>query len=109
VCPLALSEYNRARYRHNPAFRLAQINRVRAARGMPLAPSLDAIRINIPQCDCPHVTKRQDATERKTQVIAAYQAGHSSRAVAAQFGIADAYVRQIVKRAGVARPRGKRT
>jgi hypothetical protein len=43
-CPIAFSEYNRARYRSNPAYRLDCINRTRARRGQPLVADLAAVK-----------------------------------------------------------------
>jgi hypothetical protein len=47
MCPLARSAYNRKRYRDNPAYRLDCINRTRARRGLPPAPSLAEAKVRI--------------------------------------------------------------
>lgn len=42
--PAAISEYERNRYRRDPAYRLKRINHTRRLRGRPLVESLDEIR-----------------------------------------------------------------
>lgn len=42
--PAAISAYERARYRDDPAYRLRRINHTRALRGRPLVDSLDQVR-----------------------------------------------------------------
>ena len=42
--PAAISEYERDRYRRDPAYRLKRINHTRAMRGRPMVDSLDEIR-----------------------------------------------------------------
>lgn len=44
---MAQSEYHRALYRRNPAYRLNAINRVRRARGRPEVRSLDEVKTRI--------------------------------------------------------------
>jgi hypothetical protein len=41
--PLEISQYERARYRRDPEYRLKRINHTRALRGRPLVASLDEI------------------------------------------------------------------
>lgn len=45
--PQAISEYERARYRSAPAYRLRRINHTRARRGQPLVASLDEVNLRI--------------------------------------------------------------
>ncbi len=45
--PQAISEYERARYRNDPAYRLRRINHSRARTGMPLVSSLDEVNLRI--------------------------------------------------------------
>lgn len=54
----------------------------------------------------PAMTNRERG-ERQRRIVAAYEAGASSRALAQQFGLRDGWVRQIVKLYGVARPVGR--
>lgn len=42
--PAAISQYERDRYRRDPAYRLKRINHTRALRGQPPVDSLDQVR-----------------------------------------------------------------
>ncbi len=55
----------------------------------------------------PPILTRTDRSERHKRIVAVYQQGHSSRAVAARFGLNDSHVRAIVRLYGVARPVGR--
>lgn len=48
-----------------------------------------------------------DRAHRHKRIVAAYQCGASSRAVAEMFGMNDSHVRSIVRLYGVARPGGR--
>lgn len=52
---------------------------------------------------------RGDREYRRERMIAAYQRGASSRAVACQFGMSCGYVREIMRNGGVARRPGAPT
>ena len=46
--PAAISQYERDRYRRDPAYRLKRINHTRALRGRPTVTSLDEVRLRGP-------------------------------------------------------------
>ena len=48
-----------------------------------------------------------DRAVRHQRIAATYQAGHSSRSVAAMFGMNDSHVRAIARLYGIARPVGR--
>ena len=50
---------------------------------------------------------RIDRAERHRRIVAAYQSGASSRAVADWFGMNDSHVRYVLRLYGVARPGGR--
>lgn len=56
--------------------------------------------IEVPGRDEPKPRKRKIPAERKTEVVAAYQAGHSNADMKFMFGVSDGVIRQIVRRAG---------
>lgn len=50
---------------------------------------------------------RGDRAYRHEKIVAAYQRGLSSRAVASAFGMSGGHVRSIIREAGVSRPVGR--
>lgn len=50
---------------------------------------------------------RNDRAERSKQIVAAYEAGATSRTLAERFGLTDSHVRSILRLYGVARPVGR--